>query len=87
MYVLLFPLHWEVTRLLYFIKIVFWTQGTPSAHLILHQLPGSAVGGGWGGLTAGCSKGEGGWYEEGIQMGRKENLPVWGKYDRLYGVV
>lgn len=20
-------------------------------------------------------------------MGRKENLPVWGKYDRLYGVV
>ena len=24
---------------------------------------------------------------ERIQMGRKENLPVWGKYDRLYGVV
>ena len=46
-----------------------------------------AAGGGWGGLTAGCSKGEGCWYGEGIQMGRKENLPVWGKYDRLYGVV
>ncbi|RHQ80942.1 hypothetical protein DWX98_03280 [Blautia sp. AF22-5LB] len=27
MYVLLFPLHWEVTRLLYFIKIVFWDTG------------------------------------------------------------
>ena len=46
-----------------------------------------AAGGGWGGLTAGCSKGEGCRYGEEIQMGRKENLPVWGKYDRLYGVV
>lgn len=27
MYVLLFPLHWEFTRLLYFIKIVFWDTG------------------------------------------------------------
>ena len=62
------------------VEHVFETTGSNRAQT-------RAAGGGWGGLTAGCSKGEGCWYGEGIQMGRKENLPVWGKYDRLYGVV
>ena len=93
MYVLLLPLHWEVTRLLYFIKIVFWDTGDAGGPPTPTPPPGG--GGGWGvgggggggGGRAGCSKGKGCWYGEGIQMGRKENLPVWGKYDRLYGVV
>ena len=40
-----------------------------------------------GGLTSVGSMGYVVGFGSCIQRGIKENLPVWGKYDRLYGVV
>ena len=57
MYVLLFPLHWEVTRLLYFIKIVFWDTG--DAGVGPDHQPHTPTGRGGGG--GGGGRGGGGW--------------------------